>query len=139
MHEHLGGHPEWRDGTHLIGVKDGRQVVYDVTARRVTATLGGPDVFPQPGGDIALSPDGRWFVNGHSLGGVNGYTVLRLGDGTWVRTPEMTRGAFRSGDLRIDGSPAWNRTSDAFLFPGLDAKDGTRQMFVARISRPTPP
>jgi hypothetical protein len=74
-------------------------------------------------------------VNGHSLGGVNGYTVLRLADGTWARTPEMTRGAFTSGDLRIDGSPAWNRTSDAFLFPGLDPKDGTRQIFLAHVAR----
>jgi hypothetical protein len=139
MHEHLGGHPEWRDGTRMVGVKEGRQVVYDVTTRQVVATLGGPSVFPQPGGDIALSPDAEWFVNGHSLSGSNGYTVLRLADGTWARTPEMTRGRFTSGDLRIDGSPAWNRSSDAFLFPGLDAGDGTRQIFVARISRGASP
>ena len=134
MHEHLGGHPEWRDGTRMIGVKGGRQVVYDVTTREVVETIGAPGIFPQPGGDIALSPDGRWFVNGHSIAGLNGYTVLRLADGTWARTPEMSRGRFTSGDLRIDGSPAWNRSSDAFLFPGLDPTDGTRQIFVARIS-----
>ena len=138
MHEHLGGHPEWRDGTRMIGVKDGRQVVYDVTSRRVVDTIGGPGAFPQPGGDIALSPDSRWFVNGHSVGGMNGYTVLRLADGTWARTAEMTRGAFASGDLRIDGSPAWNRRSDAFLFPGLDPKDGTRQIFVAHVAAGRP-
>jgi hypothetical protein len=103
LHEHLGGHPEWRDGTRMIGVKDGRQVVYDVTTRQVVETIGGPGVFPQPGGDIALSPDGLWFVNGHSMAGNNGYTVLRLADGTWTRTP------------------------------GLDAADGTRQIFVARV------
>lgn len=135
MHEHLGGHPEWRDGTRMMGVKDGRQVVYDVTTRQVVETIGGPGVFPQPGGDIALSPDGRWFVNGHSMAGSNGYTVLRLADGTWARTPEMSRGRFGSGDLRIDGAPAWNRTSDAFLFPGLDPTDGTRQIYVATIDR----
>jgi hypothetical protein len=134
MHEHLGGHPEWRDGTRLIGVKDGRQVVYDVTTRQVVGTIGAPGVFPQPGGDIALSPDSQWFVNGHSLAGNNGYTVFRFADGTWARTPEMSRGRFTSGELRIDGSPAWNRSSDAFLFPGLDPGDGTRQIFVARIS-----
>jgi hypothetical protein len=135
MHEHLGGHPEWRDGTRMIGVKGGRQVVYDVTTRQVVETIGAPGVFPQPGGDIALSPDSRWFVNGHSMAGNNGYTVLRLADGTWARTPEMSRGPFTSGDLRIDGAPAWNRSSDAFLFPGLDASDGTRQIFVATITR----
>ncbi|MBA2355727.1 MAG: hypothetical protein H0V80_13800, partial [Acidobacteria bacterium] len=140
MHEHIGGHPEWRDGTHLIGVKDNRQVVYDIASRRVVDTLGAPEVFPQPGGDIALSPDGGWLVNGHSLRGINGYTVLSLADGTWARTPDMSRGAYTSGELRIDGAPAWNRSGDAFLFPGLDPKDGTRQMFMTRIvsQRPAP-
>jgi hypothetical protein len=135
MHEHLGGHPEWRDGSRMIGVKGDRQVVYDVTSRQIVEDIGVAGVFPQPGGDIALSPDSRWFVNGHSQGGTNGYTVLRLADGTWARTPPMSRGSFTSGNLRIDGSPAWNRSSDAFLFPGLDAADGTRQIFLARVAR----
>jgi hypothetical protein len=38
-----------------------------------------------------------------------------------------------SGDLRVDGSPCWNRTSDAFLFPAI-ADDGTRQLFLAQIA-----
>ena len=105
-----------------------------VTTRQIVETIGVPGVFPQPGGDIALSPDSQWFVNGHSLAGNNGYTIFRFADGTWARTPEMSRGRFTTGELRIDGSPAWNRSSDAFLFPGLDPKDGTRQIFVARIS-----
>ena len=96
-------------------------------------TLGTPEVFPQPGGDIALSPDGQWFVNGHSDAGNNYYTVLRRADGAWARTAEMSRGKFTGGDLRIDGAPAWNRTSDAILFPGLDPTDGTRQIFVIQV------
>jgi hypothetical protein len=85
MLDHVGGHPEWRDDRHIIGVRDGRQVVYDVLSKRVVETLGTLETFPQPGGDIALSPDGRWFVNGHSEGEVNIYTVLRLADGSWDR------------------------------------------------------
>jgi hypothetical protein len=135
MLDHVGGHPEWRDDRHIIGVRDGRQVVYDVVSQQVVETLGTPETFPQPGGDIALSPDSRWFVNGHSEGEVNLYTVLRLADGTWDRLEPVSRAPYTSGVLRIDGAPAWNRTSDAFAFPAIDTSDGTRQTFVAHIRR----
>lgn len=110
-------------------------MLYDVESRSVVGTLGTPEIFPQPGGDVALSPDGQWLVNGHSAGDVNLYTVFRLADGTWARTAPVSRGAYRSGNLRIDGAPAWNRTSDAVAFPAIDPSDGTRQMFVARVRR----
>jgi hypothetical protein len=106
-----------------------------VGSRKVVGTIGTPEILPQPGGDIALSPDGTWFVNGHSAGASNYYTVLRRPDGTWARTPPASRGAYRSGNLRIDGAPAWNRTSDAIAYPALDLADGTRQMFVIRVRR----
>jgi hypothetical protein len=135
MLDHVGGHPEWESGSRMIGVKDGRQVIYDVESRKVVGTIGTPEILPQPGGDIALSPDDAWFVNGHSDGASNYYTVLRRSDGTWARTPPASRGAYRSGNLRIDGAPAWNRTSDAIAYPALDPADGTRQMFVIRVRR----
>ena len=135
MHPHTGGHPEWESGRRVIGAEGPRQVIYDVIDRRVVETLGSPEIFPQPGGDIALSPDGNWFVNGHSAGGNNYYTVFRRSDGTWERTPPISRGAYTGGDLRIDGAPSWNRTSDAILFPGLDPTDGTRQIFVIQVRR----
>lgn len=135
MHPHLGGHPEWEAGRRMIGAQGNRQVIYDVIERRIVGTLGSPEVFPQPGGDIALSPDGQWFVNGHSEKGNNVYTILRRSDGTWERTAPMSRGSYTGGELRIDGSPAWNRSSDAVLFPGLDPNDGTRQIFVIRVRR----
>ena len=37
----------------------------DVATGRIVRTLGDTKVFPKPGGDIALSPDGCWLVNGH--------------------------------------------------------------------------
>jgi len=135
MHPHLGGHPEWESGRRTMGAEGQRQVIYDVIDRRVVEQLGTPEIFPQPGGDIALSPDGRWFVNGHSDAGNNYYTVLRRADSTWERTAAMSRGKYTGGDLRIDGAPSWNRTSDAILFPGLDPSDGTRQIFVIQIRR----
>ena len=135
MHPHTGGHPEWESGRRIMGAEGGRQVIYDVIDRRIVETLGSPEIFPQPGGDIALSPDGRWFVNGHSDAGSNYYTVLRRSDGRWARTPPISRGKYTGGDLRIDGAPSWNRTSDAILFPGLDPADGTRQIFVISVRR----
>jgi hypothetical protein len=135
MHEYIGGHPEWESDRRVIGVKNKAQVIYDVEARKIVGTLGSPEIFPQPGGDIALSPDGAWFVNGHSESGSNFYTILRRGDGTWARTAPMSRGKYTGGDLRIDGSPAWNRSGSQFLFPGLDPADGTRQIFLATIRK----
>lgn len=133
MHPHTGGHPEWESGRRVIGAEGPRQVIYDVIDRRVVETLGSPEAFPQPGGDIALSPDGQWFVNGHSDAGNNYYTVLRRADGSWARTAAISRGKYTGGELRIDGAPSWNRTSDAILFPGLDPSDGTRQIFVIQV------
>ena len=135
MHEYIGGHPEWESDRRVIGVKNKDQVIYDVEARKIVGTLGSPEIFPQPGGDIALSPDGAWFVNGHSESGANFYTVMRREDSTWARTAPMSRGTYTGGDLRIDGSPAWNRAGSQFLFPGLDPADGTRQIFLVTIRK----
>lgn len=135
MHPHTGGHPEWESGRRVIGAQDGRQVIYDVIDGEIVGTIGSPEMFPQPGGDIALSPDGQWFVNGHSDAGNNYYTVLRRIDGSWARTAPISRGKYTGGDLRIDGAPAWNRTSNAILFPGLDPSDATRQIFVIHVRR----
>ena len=135
LHDYIGGHPEWESGRRVIGVQQKQQVIYDVDDRQVVGAIGSPEIFPQPGGDIALSPDGRWFVNGHSEAGENFYTVLRRSDGTWARTAPLSRGKYTSGDLRIDGSPAWNRKGDQILVPGLDQSDGSRQLFVIGIRK----
>jgi hypothetical protein len=95
--EHPGGHVEWESDRRLIGARGGSQVLYDVVAQRVTGLFGGPDVFPKPGGDIALSPDGAWFVNGHGAGGKNYSTILRRGDGAWTRTAGLDQGGLHRG------------------------------------------
>lgn len=128
---HIGGHPEWADDTQLIGRQGPHQVLYDVIERRITGTLGTPEIFPNPEGDIALSPDGRWLVNGHKQETENVYTVFNLSNGRWARSTDLRRGQFK-GDIRIDAAPRWNRTSDMLLVPGL-ADNGTRQMFLIRL------
>jgi hypothetical protein len=90
-----------------------------------------PDIFPDPEGDIALSPDGRWFVNGHTNGDRNYYTVYRRGDGVFVRSAAFYKGRY-GGDIQIDPTPRWNRSNDAVLVPGI-SENMARQMFIIRI------
>ena len=49
----------------MIGAMDTRQVIYDVNRDLVVGQIGDSAIFPDPEGDIALSPQGDWFVNGH--------------------------------------------------------------------------
>ena len=123
---HIGGHVDWESDRRLIGARDGSQILYDVLAQRVIGALGGPDVFPKPGGDIALSPDGEWFVNGHGAGGKNYYTILRRDDGAWTRHAGFDQGGYTSGELRIDPSPCWNRDGTRILVVAVDARRTAR-------------
>lgn len=138
LHElHIGGHPEWDLGNLLIGVEKGKdgerdkQIQYNVDTKKIVGQLGNPDMFPNPGGDISLSPDGDWFVNGYGKDGKNYYAVYRRSDGAFARSEGINKGSY-SGDIRIDPAPRWNRTNDAILVPGI-ADNGTRQMFMIRV------
>ena len=130
----IGGHPEWESGPRLIGVVGDRQVIYDSDAQRVVATLGDPTIFPKPGADIALSPDGKWLANGYDQGGSNYYVLFRRADGAHVRTRGFSRHGYTSGPLRNDAAPAWNRDSSQILFPAFAADaEHTRQVFLLRL------
>lgn len=133
----IGGHPEWAEGNLIIGIeknKDGdKQVLYNVDTREIVGQLGNPEMFPKPEGDVSLSPDGNWFVNGYGKSGKNYYAVLRRSDGAFTRSEGIDKGEY-SGDIRIDPAPRWNRTNDAILVPGI-AENGTRQMFVISINK----
>lgn len=138
LHEtFIGGHPEWADNKLVIGThKDEKgekdvQVLYNVETKRMEGTLGNSEMFPKPGADISMSPNGNIFVNGYSESGKNYYAVLRRSDNAFARSNGIDKGEY-SGDIRIDPAPRWNRTNDAILVPGI-AKNGTRQMFVIRI------
>jgi len=133
----IGGHPEWEFGSRIIGdhMIGGQrmQVVYDVALRRITEIWGGSDVFPNPGGDISLAPDGRWFVNGYKHGESDmRYTFLHRPSGRILHAPPLSLGEWRTGDLRVDPAPSWNRTGTQVLSPGI-APDGTRQIFIFTI------
>jgi hypothetical protein len=131
----LGGHPEWAEGKILIGAasRNGRetQVLYDVDKKTIVGQLGDPRIFPDPEGDISLSPNGNWFVNGYKKDNRNYYSILRRSDGAFTRSEGIDKGLY-SGDIRIDPAPRWNRTNDAILVPGID-NNKTRQMFVIRL------
>ena len=128
---HIGGHPEWAEDNLLIGRQGKNQILYDVDKKKVVGHLGTPEIFPNPEGDISLSPNGEWFVNGYKKGNKNYYAVYRRSDGAYGRSEGLDKGPY-GGDIRIDPAPRWNRTSDAILVPGI-AKNRTRQMFVIRV------
>ncbi|NND08901.1 MAG: hypothetical protein HKN87_21220 [Saprospiraceae bacterium] len=127
----IGGHPEWAEGNVLIGRDSEYQILYDVDMKRVVGQLGTPEIFPDPEGDISLSPDAHWFVNGYKDGNSNYYSIYRMKDGAYVRSQGIDKGKF-SGDIRIDPAPRWNRTNNSILVPGI-APNGTRQMFMIKI------
>ncbi len=130
----IGGHPEWEWGTRIIGSHDGKLVIYDVAQRKIVESLGGKDVFADPTNDSALSADGSWFVNSNRDGEYHHYTFLNLKTRQTIKSPPVFLSTWRGGPLRLDPAPAWNRTSDAIVVPGI-APDGTRQMFLLQLSQ----
>ncbi len=139
MHDvFIGGHPEWGEGTEIIGRFDDKQVVYDVRTQAIVRHLGSPEIFPKPGGDISLSPDGAWLVNGSAHGGGRiQFVFLRLADGYHLRSPDFSRGGLERGALRIDPAPRWNRQSDAILVSGW-TDSGSRQLYVVHLPMEKP-
>jgi hypothetical protein len=133
-HEYIGGHPEWDEGSVVIGAKGRRQVRYDVEKQSIIGQIGTDDDFVSPGGDISLSPDAEWFANGYSTnyGKQNKYVLLRRSDGASLRSKAFSRGPYRGGELRIDPAPRWNRQGNAILVPGITG-DGTRQLHLVRV------
>jgi hypothetical protein len=133
--QHIGGHPEWAEDNLLIGRQGKKQILYDVDQNKVVGQLGSPKLFPNPEGDISLSPDGNWFVNGYKVeskdGNKNYYAVYRRSDSAFVRSKGIDKG-FYDGNVRIDPAPRWNRSNDAILVPGIGENE-TRQMFVIRV------
>jgi hypothetical protein len=134
MKRHIGGHPEWDAGPVLIGRRGKDQVRYDVERQEVVDTIGTPELIPDPEGDVALSPDGTWFVNGHrGAKDKNRYVFLHRPSGRSLRSPLLDIGPWTAGPLRIDPAPCWNRAGDRIVVPAL-AADGTRQMFLVSVT-----
>jgi hypothetical protein len=132
---HIGGHPEWEFGHRLIGSLNGKQVLYDTDTHEIAGTLGNRTIFPKPGADIALSPNGKWFVNGYSEKGATAYSILNRETGAWIHTRSFNQYGYTKGALRNDPAPCWNRESNKILFPSLtDDQNHTRQLFIVHIS-----
>ena len=123
-------------GTRLICDQKGKQVLYDVDKQEVVDQIGTPEILPKPGGDSALSFDGKWFVNGYRVGHEDLYVVYNRNDNTWVRTKGLPVDNWTGGDLRCDPAPCWNRTDTQIAFPAIaDDSARTRQTFLLRIKK----
>ena len=101
------------------------QILFDVDDQKIVGN---------PGGDIARSACGQWFVNGHSEKGKNYYIILRRTDGAIIRTTGFDQGGYTIGELRIDPSPKWNRDGTQFMVVAVD-ENKSRQMFVITVKR----
>jgi hypothetical protein len=106
-------------------------VLYDVKTKKIAGLMGSPGLFPDPEGDVSLSPDGSWFVNGYKKGAENHYLFFRRSDSLLIQSPAFDKGEF-AGDIRIDPAPRWNREGNAILVPGMD-QNHTRQLFIIRL------
>jgi hypothetical protein len=136
MQQHVGGHPEWELGTRIIGDVKGKQVIYDVDKQQLVDQIGTPEILPKPGGDSALSFDGKWFVNGYRVKQEDFYVVYRRTDDTWVRTRGLPVDHWIGGELRCDPAPCWSRTGDRIAVPAIaDDSARTRQTFLLRIRK----
>lgn len=134
MKQFIGGHPEWENGHWMIGALDKQQVIYDTDTQQVVGTIGTRAILPDPEGDVSLSPDGKWFVNGSRKGSQNYYTIVRKADNTWAKSGGFDVTGWTAGDLRCDPAPCWNRESSQIVFPAIaDDAGKTRQMFVIRV------
>jgi hypothetical protein len=128
----IGGHPEWGNGQNMIGRIGKDQVIFDIINEKIVGKIGTPEAIPDPEGDISLSPDGNWFVNGSAKNGKNFYNIVRLKDGKWTRTEGIDKGEY-SGDVRIDSAPRWNRENNQILVQGI-TDDGTEQLFIITVN-----
>ena len=133
-HEYIGGHPEWDQGTVVIGAKGKDQVRYDIQTGKIIGQIATPEIIPGPGGDVSLSPDGNWFVCGYSTKDrkQNKYVIVRRSDGAFAASEPFSRGPYRRGELRIDPAPRWNRDQSTILIPAFTS-DGTRQLQLLKI------
>lgn len=132
---HIGGHPEWAEGHRLIGKHDDQQIIYDTDTQQVVEVLGDRTIFKNPGGDVALSPDGTWLANGHRYGKTNSYVFLNRKTGDVLRAGPFPTDHWTSGELRIDAAPCWNRSSNQIVFPAIaDDATRTRQMFLVEVT-----
>ena len=139
VQEYIGGHPEWDEGTVVLGAKGDRQVRYDIVQQKIVGQIGQAGDFPSPGDDISLAPNADWFANGfdtHDRSQLE-YIVMRRSDGAMARSRPIARGKeafYHRGALRIDPAPHWNRDATALLVPGM-AQDNTRQLHLIRVVR----
>ena len=119
------------NGTEIIGSYNNKQIVYDIITRKIKRTLG-IKIFSQPGGDVSLSPNSEWIVNGYNdKAGTNFYSLMNLKSGNWAKTPSFNTGIYKK-ILRIDPAPRWNHDNNEILVSGLD-ENGIRQLFVISI------
>ena len=135
LNQHIGGHPEWSYDKKMIGRSGKLQIVYDTEKQIIVDSLGTPEIFPDPEGDIALSPNGEWLVNGYKnkKQKKNFYVIYNLKNKFHLKSKGFEIGEWISGDLRQDPSPTWNRNNNQIMIPALSDDGKSRQLHTISI------
>jgi hypothetical protein len=135
-HGYVGGHAEWAPHARIIAEGKAGLTIYDAVKKQTVGTIGNSEIFFDPKGDKALSPDNEWLAHGNCVhtpeGQSHQYALYRMADGFHAVSPLFSRGKYTSGSLRLDPAPCWNRAGTELLVPGI-AADGTRQLFVITL------
>ncbi|MBT4484308.1 MAG: hypothetical protein HOC71_11610 [Candidatus Latescibacteria bacterium] len=119
----------------MFSTPDKKLMIFDTDSQMNVKQIGDSSIFPKPGGDKALSPDGNWLVCGYNMNSYITYVLYRLSDGVWLKTKSIYQRGYDTGALRNDPAPCWNRDGTQILFPAIttDANE-SRQLYIINLS-----
>jgi hypothetical protein len=132
-------HFDWRNHQEIVATfrwKDfaGRAHYLFTDGQRNFQKLG--DGFLDSDGHCSFGPNSNWLVSDPATNLLQNARSLKLYN---VETKEkfvlgiFPLGKYRSGDLRCDLHPRWNRSGNAICFDGIEQKSATRQLHVVSL------
>lgn len=131
-------HFDWRDANEIIatfGLIEPKRRIHVLFAdgRDDYKRLG--DGWLDSDGHCTFGPDPRWLATDPGVRGrkARSLRIFNVETGQRLELGTFELGRYRSGDLRCDLHPRWNRTGDAICFDAIEPADGTRQLHVAEV------
>jgi hypothetical protein len=90
-------------------------------------------------GHCVFAPDGTWIATDQKKTVEGGYFQslhiynIKTKEFNTLFTHDLKRLIFRTGDLRCDFHPRWNKTGDKICIDSIDQTDGTRQIHIVSL------
>lgn len=132
-------HFDWRNDREILATfamdGTGRKHVLFTDGKADYRVIG--DGFLDFDGHCSFGPDQDWIVTDHKHGGTLEQSLLLYNLRTRQRcvlcTLNMREKKYRSGDVRCDFHPRWNRAGDQICFDAIEPANGTRQVHIAYL------